>query len=645
LQAQYTIAQQEHHPMSIPFRLRALGVAILAASITSACGQKEAAAPAAVVENTIAPQAVEATPVPSGNPLRNAYYGDLHVHTALSVDAFITNTRTMPDDAYRYAKGEEIDHVSGERIRIGTPLDFMAVTDHAEILGTARAMGNPDNPLSREPLAAGITSLDYDVSQNTFRGLVTQHSNQDVTDLTRIAMSEGAQQASAEAWQLLKDAAESHYEPGKFTTFVAYEWTSQPDFANLHRNVVFRGSNVPPQPFSSLNSAKPEDLWAHLDQWRAQGGDDAIAIPHNSNASKGRMYPLLDSFGNELTADYAERRLRNEPITEMTQFKGTSETHPELSSKDEFAEFEIWNTTVGAPVTIEPDIGGYVRHAFQRGLLLEEEKGFNPYRFGLIGSSDSHNASSAVEENNFTGGHGNADSTADKRLNSKESTLALASTNFSASGLAGVWAESNTRDAIFDAMRRRETFATSGPRIAVRFFAGPDYADDTLASPDALEQAYAGGVPMGGVLPAAASSPEFLVWANMDPAGQRLQRVQIVKGWVEQGEARERIYDVACSDGASPDAATARCPDNGASVNLADCSVSAQGAASLSAQWLDPDYDPSQRAVYYARVIENPSCRWSSWDALRLGQQPPQGVAATLQERAWSSPIWVQPTP
>jgi hypothetical protein len=631
--------------MIIPFRLRALGVAMLAASINSGCGQQEAEAPPAVIADPVEAEAEAKAPAPAGNPLRNAYYGDLHVHTALSVDAFITNTRTLPDDAYRYAKGEEIDHVSGNRIRIGTPLDFMAVTDHSEVLGMARAMGNPDNPLSREPLAAGITSLDYDVSQNTFRGLVTQHSNQDVNDLTRIAMSEGAQQASADAWQLLRDAAESHYEPGKFTTFVAYEWSSQPDFANLHRNVVFRGTNVPPTPFSSLNSANPEDLWAHLDEWRSQGGDDAIAIPHNSNASKGRMYPLLDSFGNELNADYAERRLRNEPITEMTQFKGTSETHPELSANDEFAEFEIWNTTVGAPVTIEPDVGGYVRHAFQRGLLLEEQKGFNPYRFGLIGSSDTHNSSSAVEENNFTGGHGNADSTAEKRLNSKESTLALASTNFSASGLAGVWAESNTRDAIFDAMRRRETFATSGPRISVRFFAGADYADGTLDSPDALEQAYAGGVPMGGVLQAGSGSPDFLVWANMDPVGQRLQRVQIVKAWVEQGETRERIFDVACSDGGTPDAETARCPDNGASVNLADCSVSEQGAASLSAQWRDPAYDPARRAVYYARVIENPSCRWSSWDAVRLGQPAPQGVAATLQERAWSSPIWVQPAP
>ena len=366
-----------------------------------------------------APSQLAAPQAATGNPLRNAYFGDLHVHTALSVDAFITNTRTLPDDAYRYAKGEPIDHVSGKQIQIGTPLDFMAVTDHSEILGVARAMSDPNNPLSKEPIAAGITSTDYKVSQETFRGLVTKHSEGNVSDLMRIAASEGAAMAGAQAWKLEIDSAEANYQPGKFTTFVAYEWSSQPDFANLHRNVIFSGTRVPDRPFSSMDSNKPEDLWAFLDDWRGKG-DDVIAIPHNSNASKGLMYPLEDSFGKPVDANYAERRLRNEPVTEMTQFKGTSETHPKLASYDEFADFEIWNTVVGAPIPIEPAEGSYLRTAYLRGILLEEQQGFNPYRFGMIGSSDSHDASSAVEENNFTGGHGNADATAQKRLHSEK---------------------------------------------------------------------------------------------------------------------------------------------------------------------------------------------------------------------------------
>ena len=622
--------------------------AVIAATLAAGCGEKEAAR-TPPDEPATAPEAAATasgpvTSAPAANPLKNAYFGDLHVHTALSVDAFITNTRTLPDDAYRYARGEAIEHVSGQKIRLGTPLDFMAVTDHAEVLGMARAMGNPDNPLSKEPLAAGITSLDFETSQKTFRGLVTQHAGDAVSDMARIAASPGARQAEAAAWRMLREAAEAHYQPGSFTTFMAYEWSSMPNLANLHRNVVFRGMNVPERPFSSMDSNRPEELWAFLDDWRARGGDDAIAIPHNSNASKGLMYPLEDSYGKPLDAAYAERRLRNEPVTEITQFKGTSETHPALAPNDEFADFEIWNTVVGAPIPIEPAEGGYVRNALARGLLLADAQGFNPYRIGMIGSSDTHNSSSAIEEDNFSGGHGNADATPQKRLHSKESTLALASTNFSAAGLAGVWAEANTREAIFDAMRRRETFATSGPRLSVRFFAGTDYADDALTRSDALEHAYAGGVPMGGELQAGEASPEFLVWANMDPRGTKLQRVQLIKVWSENGEARESIHDVACSDGGVPDPATQRCPANGAGVNLADCSVSAHGAASLSAAWRDPDFDPAQRAVYYVRVLENPSCRWSTWDAIRLGEQPPADVAPTLQERAWSSPIWVEPT-
>jgi hypothetical protein len=574
-------------------------------------------------------------------PLRQAYFGDLHLHTALSVDAFITQTRTMPDDAYRYAKGEAIDHVSGQKIQLKTPLDFLAVTDHGELIGVAAAMADPDNALSELPIAKQITSPDYEVSQGAFREIVAAAAAGKFSDLiptVRAALT------MRDAWQKEVAAAEAHYVPGKFTTFVAYEWSSMPNLANLHRNIIFRGTDVPMLPFTSADSTRPEDLWKFLDDWREDEGD-VLAIPHNSNASKGLMFPLQNSDGLPIDAAYATQRMRNEPIVEITQFKGTSEVHPTLSPNDEWADFEIWNTTVGAPNVIEPDAGGYVRNAYERGLQLEAKIGVNPYKFGLIGSSDSHDSSTAVEENNFTGGHGNADKTPEVRLNSKPSTLVLSSLAFSASGLAGVWAESNTRESIFDALRRKETFGTSGPHIRVRFFAGADYPADLAASNDAVAKAYAGGVPMGAdLLLGKDATPEFFAWAARDPMSAPLQRLQIVKGWLDDEGTHEQVFDVACADGARPDASTHRCPASDASVDLSTCTPSAdKGAGELSVVWSDPGYRAGERTFYYARVIENPTCRWSTWDAIRLGVPPPTSVPSTLQERAWSSPIWIYP--
>jgi hypothetical protein len=595
---------------------------------------------ALVVSSLLSATAFAQEAAPPGNPLRNAYFGDLHVHTALSLDAFITNTRTLPDDAYRYAKGEAIEHVSGQRIQIGTPLDFMAVTDHAEVIGVAQAMADPEHPLSASPLAQAFTSTDYETSHNTFRMITAAGAAGPQSD--SMIDPQMADRTMRSAWQRIVEAAQAHYEPGRFTTFVAYEWSSMPNLANLHRNVVFRGTDVPERPYSSTDSNRPEDLWAHLDDWRVSGSD-AIAIPHNSNASRGLMYPLVDSDGAPLSSLYARTRLRNEPITEITQFKGTSETHPVLSPTDEQADFEIWNTVVGATEVIEPDIGSYVRTAYGRGLAIEDTQGFNPYKFGLIGSSDSHNSSSAVEESNFTGGHGNADMTAEVRLDSRPSTLADSSLSFSASGLAVVWAEANTREAIFDAMRRRETFATSGPRIRVRFFAGEALGRDLWSRNDAVELAYRGGVPMGGELAPTQTSPVFAAWALRDPESTALDRLQIVKGWSENGEPRERIYDIACADGRAP-GGDHRCAPSEATVELETCAVDAsRGAAELQATWTDPDFEPGQRTFYYVRVLENPSCRWSTWDAVRTGRTPPPEVSTTLKERAWTSPIWVGP--
>ncbi len=574
--------------------------------------------------------ASEMAPKVEVTPTRNVYFGDLHLHTALSVDAFITNTRTMPDDAYRYAKGEAIDHVSGEKIRIHTPLDFLAVTDHAELIGVAVAMNDPSSPLSRTELAPDITSTDYERSHAAFQRII-QIANEGAA-LGNLVNLRLAASAMKDGWQRVVEAAERHYEPGKFTTFVAYEWSSMPNAANLHRNVIFSGGEVPRMPFSSGDSVRPEDLWTFLDDWRAEHGD-VLAIPHNSNASKGLMFPLVDSFGKPVDADYAARRTRNEPLVEITQVKGTSETTPLLSPNDEFADFELWHTVVGGTAPVPEVPGSYVRTALQRGLELEASGGFNPFKFGIVGASDSHDSSTAVEEYNFTGGHGNADATAEIRLHSKPSTLVTSSLNFSASGLTGVWAEANTREAIFAAMKRRETFGTSGTRMALRLFA----ADHFGGAAPTVAQAYERGVSMGGDLELqSARTPEFWFWAVRDPNSAPLDRAQIVKGWVEDGKARERVIDVACA-GREP--VDGHCAATTADVDLASCAPRGDGAGELSGVWRDPEFDG--RAVYYLRVLENPTCRWSTWDALRLGSPPPDSVPATIVERAWSSPIWV----
>jgi hypothetical protein len=572
-------------------------------------------------------------------PLKEAYFGDLHLHTALSIDAFITGTRTMPDDAYHYAKGLPIDHVSGQKIQLKTPLDFLAVTDHSELIGVAYAMNELDSPLSKLPIAAQITSTDFAVSQRAFAQIVQSAASGNAGNLIDPAL---AREAVGTGWQRLIDSAERNYEPGKFTTFVAYEWSSMPNFANLHRNVIFRSGKVPPMPYSSLQSVKPEDLWKFLDNWRS-GADDVIAIPHNSNASKGLMFALENSEGQPIDAAYATERMHNEPLVEVTQYKGTSETNPVLAPNDEFADFELWNTVVGASTPVEPVPGSYVRNAYGRGLAIEQRVGVNPYKFGLVGASDSHDASSAVEENNFTGGHGNADATPQVRLHGEASTLVTSSLRFSASGLTGVWAESNTREAIFDALRRKETFATTGPRIRVRFFGGANYPTDLEKRSDAIARAYAGGVPMGSDLKLApGAQPTFFAEAMRDPNSGALARIQIIKVWADDGKEQEAIFDVACSNGGKPDPTTHRCPDNGATVDLSTCSPSAdKGAVRLTAVWRDTTYLSGQRAAYYARVLENPTCRWSTWDALRLHEPPPAGVASTIRERAFTSPIWV----
>jgi hypothetical protein len=582
---------------------------------------------------------------------RNVYYGDLHVHTRNSFDAYIFNVRATPDDAYRYAKGETIGHAAGFDVQLGgEPLDFLAVTDHAAYLGVLEAMDTPGHPFSEVDYADEMFSDDPAVSIAAFQRLVASIG----TDEREPALSDMTRTRSA--WGDIIAAAEAHNDPGSFTTFIGYEFTSSLEGKNLHRNVIFSGSEAPELPFSRFESINPEDLWTWLDELRAQG-IEALAIPHNSNGSDGAMFERTNWAGEPIDQAYAEQRARNEPLVEVTQVKGTSETHPLLSPNDEWAGFEIMEWYVGTAVPVTQFSGGYAREALRVGLEMEAAEGFNPYRFGLIGSSDTHNAAGSFDEDNYFSKIGIVDATPQLRGSvppegaswddyQLEGSPERYST-WGASGLTGVWAEENTRESIYGALRRKETFATTGPRMQVRFFAGYDLDGVSLTDEDGIAQAYAGGVPMGGDLPASAdASPEFLVWAMRDPRSAALQRVQIIKGWTDEaGASHEQVFDVACSDGGAVDPETYRCPDNGAQVDLATCEVSeGVGDAEIAAAWTDPEFDPTQLAFYYVRVLENPTCRWSTWDAVRAGTEPNPDLEPIIQERAYTSPIWYAPT-
>ena len=579
------------------------------------------------------------------NPLRNAYFGDLHVHTSYSMDAYLYGSLATPDDAYRFARGDAIEHPVGYEMRLASgPLDFYAVTDHAILLGHMRAMSDPAEKVHDTELGDVVRKARSLEERLEALALLPTYLPADRWGEIFDA------EVLRSAWQEIAAAAERHYEPGKFTTFIAYEYTSGPNRQNLHRNVIFRDTKVPATPFSRYDSENPEDLWAWMDGLRAEG-IESLAIPHNSNESNGLMFRRTSFEGDPLDAAYAEQRMRNEPIVEVTQIKGTSETHPMLSPTDEWADFELYPYRSGAnaPAMASDPPGSYARDAYLTGLQMEEAAGFNPFRFGLIGSSDTHTGASQPEESSFSSKIGFADGTPERRgsipLAEGEDYVELRLALWGASGLAGVWAEENTREAIYDAMRRKETFATSGPRIRVRFFAGYGLPETLAEGEDAVELAYTGGVPMGADLEGGQGvAPRFLAQATRDPASAPLDRLQIVKGWLEGGATGEQVFDIACSDGAVPDPDTWRCPSNDASVDLSDCSFSEDaGAAALDAGWSDPGFDPSQRAFYYVRVIENPTCRWSTWDAIRAGVEPRPGLPQTIQERAWSSPIWITP--
>lgn len=611
---------------------------------------------------------------PPRNPDRNVYFGDLHVHTTYSFDAFAFGTTATPDDAYRYARGAAIRHPGGFEVQLREPLDFYAVTDHAMFLGVARAAADTTSEISKFDFADVLHDLNAPDNMDQWSLLRRTRAFGEVLPNLINAITTGLLDPEVtlaitrSAWLDTIDAAERWDDPGRFTTFAAFEYTSSSDDqGNLHRNVIFRGTDhLPAVPFSRFHSQNPEDLWDWMDELRAKGVR-SLAIPHNSNGSNGQMFKLTDWAGNPMDDAYGEQRMRNEPLVEITQIKGTSETHPLLSTTDEWADFEIMPYRVATTLPSEP-AGSYVRDALKHGLLLESQGTTNPYKFGFVGASDTHVAATSDDEANYFSKLGLLDATSALRGSvpmsfiqatvlrfgradlvrnvDGENYIGLATPTYGASGLTGVWAEENTRESIYDAFRRKETFATSGPRIRVRFFASHGYGAKLFESKDWVAMAYAGGVPMGAELTArAGASPEFLVTAIRDPLSAPLQRLQIIKGWEKGGETFETVYDVACSDGLAVDPATRRCPDNGARVDIDDCSITSdKGDSEMTARWTDPDFDPKRRAFYYVRVLENPTCRWSTWDAVRAGVAPRSDLPKTLQERAWSSPITIVPT-
>ena len=603
------------------------------------------AAPAAW-DSGRAPYPGSAGASPASAADRVALFGDMHIHTMYSHDAFMGTVRTTPDDAYRFARGEAIPHPSGESIRLsGAPLDFLAVTDHAEYLGALAALIDPASPTYGHPLTEALF------------GGQGGNNRARLEALSRLRELGGAgdpingPEVRASAWQRIIEAAERHNDPGRFTALIGYEYTMGVGGRHLHRNVIFRGSEAPELPFSSLDG-DPEDLWTWLDGLREEG-IEALAMPHNMNQSDGLAFPDRETWkGAEIDAEFAAKRMRNEPVAEISQQKGTSEVHPSLSPNDEWADFQIVQYYLDRVNNTDPISvfkGGYWRDALLTGLEMEERLGVNPYALGAVGSSDSHvSAGSFEEDNRFSSrtntpqARGSAYREADGGW---ENFWTPRQATHGTGGLAAVWADTNNRAAIFDALKRRESFATSGTRIRVRFFGGFGLDEAVEEAADPIAAAYEHGVPMGGDLEGGGDgAPSFLVWALRDPENAWLQRVQVIKGWLEDGETKEQVYDVVCSDGLEPDPGTHRCPDNGAQVNLDDCSISRdKGAVELRTTWTDPDFDAGARSFYYVRVLENPTCRWSTWDALSLGIEPNPDLHATHQERAWSSPIWYTP--
>lgn len=595
-------------------------------------------------------------------PQRNAYFGDLHTHTTYSLDAYMGFMRNDPNDAYRFARGFP-NEVPGGTTQHKVPLDFAAVTDHAEFLGEMEMALDPDNPKYNDPEAIAIRNKIHSekLSALVFVKIVQGATRGDDPQHTEYGSGPVAVKARATAWKKIQKATRDNYRPGEFTSLYAFEWSSAPGGANLHRNVIFRDDNVPVFPYSAFDSQAPEDLWSQLEKYE-ENGSTVMAIPHNGNASANKMFMPEQFDGQPINSDWAEMRAKYEPLVEIMQIKGTSETMPKYAPEDEFADFELMETTSRTRGRY-----GYLREALKNGLRHEEDLGTNPFKYGIVGATDNHNGSPGdTEEDDYIGSHGYTDATPELRQFSEiPGWEKLPYLNPGA--LTGVWAEQNTRGSIYDALARKETFGTSGTRTQVRFFGGWDFPENLNEQQDAVDIAYATGVPMGKDLVAApeGKAPKFFVWSVKDPNSGNLDRIQVVKGWTEHGLTYEKIYDVAWADysenqGLQPCAngtlslrpnqtreldADGNLPPIGSTVDVANGSYTNDiGEPELSAVWQDPDFDPNVRSFYYLRALEIPTPRYSTRDAAELGIVPNPMSPTEIQERAWSSPIWYVPS-
>jgi hypothetical protein len=584
-------------------------------------------------------------------------FGDTHLHTSFSMDAGAFGARLTPRDAYRFARGEELTSNTGQAVKLSRPLDFLVVADHSDGFGFFPMLIGGDQELLATPQGRKwYDQIKGGQGADAAMDIIVSFSN---NKLPKGFPLPGTR-AYRSAWQEEIKAAEEYNDPGRFTAFIGYEWTSNTAGNNLHRNIVFREDGTKAslvEPYTTmkpLGSDNPEDLWKWMAATEEKTGSAVLAIAHNGNLSNGTMFPMVEAFGKKIDKSYAETRAKWERLYEVTQTKGTSEAHPYLSPNDEFADFETWDKgNLDASVAKTKDMleYEYARSALKNGLVLESKLGTNPYKFGLIGSSDAHTGLAAMEEDNFFGKTAPQEPSPERMtkafVDNPKTGIKIMDWEVSASGFAAVWATENTRAAIFDAMQRRETYATTGPRMAVRLFGGWDFepADANNRMPAAI--GYAKGVPMGGDLATApkGKAPTFIAAALKDPIGANLDRFQIVKGWVDKdGTTQERIYDVAVSGGRKIEA-DGRCKTPvGTTVDVENATWSNTiGAPELIAVWKDPDFDPALRAFYYGRVIEIPTPRWTAYDAKRFGTKPLPGTTMTLQERAYTSPIWYTP--
>ncbi|WP_324826516.1 DUF3604 domain-containing protein [Qipengyuania zhejiangensis] len=585
------------------------------------------------------------------------YWGDTHLHTDVSIDAFGFGVRLGPEDALKFARGEQVIATTGMEAQLDRPLDFLVISDHSDAMGATRRLYDAPRMLVRDPTLRRWYDMMHESprqSQRAVGELITAAANNEIPE----ALRDPEQQAKAnrELWDNHVALLDRYNQPGKFTALAGFEWSLMPDGNNLHRVVMFRdGSAKTGQvlPYPGLEN-DVEGLWDYMDAYEESTGGNVLAIPHNSNLSNGAMFEMTGPDGGPMTQAYASRRAAREPVVEATQIKGDSETHPFLSPNDEFAGFGVQGWDIGnLPLTHKSTdamrAGSYVRSALLRGLTLEAQMGVNPYAFGLVGSTDSHTALATGDENNFFGKHTGNEPRAGRAMEPQNlgTRVGRFGWHYLAGGYAAAWARGNTRAEIFDAFNRREVYATTGPRMVLRLFAGFDFTENDWGG-DWVRSGYSRGVPMGGDLVDSGKAPVFLISALKDPDGANLDRVQVVKGWVDaKGVAQERIYDVAWSDmDGTRKRVGAKVPPVGDTVNRAEATYeNTIGAAQLRATWTDPDYRAGQRAFYYVRVIEIPTPRWVLFDAKRFGLDLPQEVidASVAQERAYSSPVWLRP--